>query len=63
MGDNDYTNLKKYSKKWIAINDVDGHKVIASGRNLKEVLNISRKKGVENPTITKAPDDYGTFIL
>lgn len=54
--------LKKYSNKWLAL-DENTKKVVASGKSPKEVLDDARKKGVEHPVLTKAPKDYGTYIL
>jgi len=54
--------LKKYSNKWLAL-DESTKKVVSSGQSPKEVLDDARKKGVEHPVLTKAPKDYGTYIL
>lgn len=54
--------LKKYSNKWLAL-DESTKKVVASGQSPKKVLEDARKKGVEHPVLTKAPKDYGAYIL
>ena len=54
--------LKKYSNKWLAL-DENTQKVVASGQTPKQVLDHARRKGVEHPVLTKAPKDYGTYIL
>ncbi|PIR80175.1 MAG: hypothetical protein COU25_01405 [Candidatus Levybacteria bacterium CG10_big_fil_rev_8_21_14_0_10_35_13] len=54
--------LKKYSNEWIAL-DPNKMKVISVGKLPKNVLEESRKKGILHPVITRAPKDYGAYIL
>ncbi|MBI4089261.1 MAG: hypothetical protein HY424_00980 [Candidatus Levybacteria bacterium] len=54
--------LKKYSNEWIALKP-EGGKVVAVGKSPKQVLDQSKKKGVDHPVLTRAPKDYGTYIL
>lgn len=54
--------LKDYSNKWIALQP-GSMKVIAVGLKPKSVIEKARKKGVSNPILTRAPKDYGTYIL
>lgn len=54
--------LKDYSNVWLALNP-NSMKVVATGREPKTALGKARKQGVENPVLTKAPKDYGTYIL
>lgn len=54
--------LKEYSNKWIAL-DPEKMKVVASGTEPKTVLEQSRKKGIDNPVLTRAPKNYGAYIL
>lgn len=54
--------LKNYSDKWIALKP-GTLKVIAVGSKLENVINEARRKKIENPILTKAPKDYGTYIL
>lgn len=63
MKNNNLTNLKKYSNKWIAINGDDKNAVIVAGKTLREVISRSKEKGVENPILTRTPSNYGAFIL
>lgn len=54
--------LKNYSNIWLAL-DPDSLKVVATGQKPKNVLIKARSKGVENPVLTKAPKNYGAYIL
>lgn len=54
--------LREYSNTWLALNP-DSMKVIATAREPKTVLEKARRKGIEDPILTKAPKDYGTYIL
>lgn len=54
--------LKDYSSKWIALKP-DSMTVVASGDELRKVLEKARSKGVENPVMTRAPKNYGAYIL
>lgn len=54
--------LKKFSNKWLALNP-DNMNVVAVGKLPKNVLVVARKKGINHPILTRAPQDYGTYIL
>ena len=54
--------LKNYSNEWIAL-DPKNMKVVAVGKLPRDVLVSSRKKGVSHPVLTRAPKDYGAYIL
>lgn len=54
--------LKQYSNTWLALNPTS-MKVVATGKEPKVVLEKARKKGIKSPVLTKAPKDYGTYIL
>lgn len=54
--------LKDYSSIWIAL-DPNAMTVTATGKNPQIVLDKARKKGVIHPVLTRAPKDYGTYIL
>lgn len=54
--------LKPYSNKWIALNP-DTMKVVVAGKNADKVLDKARKQGINNPVLTRAPQNYGTYIL
>lgn len=45
--------LKQYYGKWIAVKANKG--VIASGNSVKEVMDIAKRKRVEEPLVTKVP--------
>ncbi len=47
--------------KWIALTP-DNKKLIASGKTLNQVLNLSRKKGIDNPSVMKVPDISPSFV-
>ena len=53
--------LFKYKKGWLALSS-DNKKLICSGKTLKEVLEGSKKKGIENPTLLKVPSLKYPFI-
>lgn len=55
-------SLNKYSNEWLAL-EPESMKVIAVGKLLKDALDSARKKGVESPILTRAPQNYGTYIL
>jgi len=55
-------SLKKYSNEWLALEPTN-MKVVAVGKLPKNVLESARKKGVDNPILTRAPQNYGTYIL
>lgn len=54
--------LKKYSNQWLAL-DPKSMKVVATGKTPKTALEKARDKGYKQPTLTKAPKDYGAYIL
>ena len=54
--------LKKYSNEWLALDPIS-MEVIAVGKLPKQVLDTARNKGVSHPVLTRAPQDYGTYIL
>lgn len=54
--------LKKYSSSWLAL-EPDTMKVVASHKDAKIVLAQARVAGVAHPLLTRAPKDYGTYIL
>lgn len=54
--------LKKYSNEWIALDPIS-MKVVAVGKLPKSVLNKARDKGIGSPVLTRAPQNYGTYIL
>lgn len=54
--------LKNYSNVWLAL-DPRSLKVIASGKKPKNVLTEAREKGIMQPVLTRAPQDYSAYIL
>ncbi len=53
--------IAAYTNKWIALTP-DNMKLIASGKTLTQVLNISRKKGIDNPSVMKVPKIENSFV-
>lgn len=54
--------LQDYSNEWVVLSP-DNMKVVASGKNIDEAMNEARKKGVSHPVVTRAPKNYGAYIL
>lgn len=52
---------KKYKGLWVALKD-DYVTVIATGKTAEDILKISRKKGFNNPFITKVPEQVLPFV-
>lgn len=46
---------RKYKGEWVAIDNLENRKVIAHGKTLKQILEESKKKGIEAPMITRIP--------
>ena len=54
--------IEKYSGKWIAFTAKKG--ILASSKNLREVMEITKKKNIKEPTVFKVPrKDEEEFIL
>ena len=54
--------LKKYSNVWLAL-DPTTMRVVASGKKTESVLSAAKRSGVSHPVLTRAPKDYGAYIL
>ena len=54
--------LRKYSNKWLALKP-NSNSVVASGKELKKVIQAAKEKGVVHPVVTRAPKNYGAYIL
>ena len=54
--------LKDYSDVWLALHP-SSMKVVATGKEPKNVLEKARRQGIGDPILTKAPKNYGTYIL
>jgi len=63
MEKNDFTILKQYHDRWVAIEQNEKNKVVGVGDTVIDALKQAKKNGVEKPLLTKVPNDYGTFIL
>ncbi len=54
--------VEKHSGEWIALKADKG--IVASGKNLREVMEIAKKKNIKDPTVFKVPrKDEEEFIL
>jgi hypothetical protein len=53
--------FKKYQNRWVALTEND--KVISAGLTLDEVLEKAKKKGFDNPIITRIPDLKYDYVL
>lgn len=54
--------LKPYSNEWVVL-DSKTMKVVAAEKDANKALEIARKKGINHPVLTRAPQEYGTYIL
>ena len=54
--------LQKYSDVWVAL-EPKTLKIVSSGKNSESVLKNARKSGVSHPVLTRAPKNYGAYIL
>ncbi len=54
--------LKPYSNEWLVL-DSKTMKVVAAAKNANKALEVAKKKGIAHPVLTRAPQNYGTFIL
>ncbi|MBI3283079.1 hypothetical protein HYZ70_03330 [Candidatus Curtissbacteria bacterium] len=48
---------RKYKGEWVAIDNLKRRKVIAHGKTLKQILDESKKKGIEAPMVTRIPKE------
>lgn len=53
---------KRYAGRWIALSD-NRKRVVASGSTLQEALANARKKGVQDPILSRIPRQFLTYIL
>lgn len=53
--------FKKYQNRWVALTEND--EVISAGLTLDEALEKAKKKGFENPIITRIPDLKYDYVL
>ncbi len=54
--------LQDYSDEWVVLSP-GNMTVIASGQSIDEAMDKAIKKGVSHPVITRAPKNYGAYIL
>lgn len=46
---------RDYKGKWVALEGPNSNKVVASGKDLKKVIEEAKRKGVEIPTVAQIP--------
>ncbi len=46
---------REYKGKWVALESITNIKVVASGKNLKEVLGQAEQKGFKMPLMVQVP--------
>ena len=56
------SKLQNYSDEWVIISP-DDMKVVVSGKNFNNVMDKAIEKGIANPIVTRAPKNYGAYIL
>ena len=58
---------RDYRGKWVALAGPTSNKVVASGKNLKKVVEEAEKKGYEMPVLAQIPKKIlpivGPFII
>lgn len=52
--------IKRNKNKWVAL--TKDNKFVASGTSLHQVLDLARKRKVQNPSVFKAPDIRNIFL-
>ena len=58
----DWTKIyKRYKGLWVALKD-DEVTVVGHGKTLKEALAEARKRGFENPIVTRMPEELVTYV-
>lgn len=46
---------KEFKGKWVALEGPDSNNVVASGKNLKKVVEEAQKKGISIPVVAQIP--------
>ena len=46
---------KEYKGKWVALEGPNSNKVVASGKDLKKVVDTAKKRGIDLPVIAQIP--------
>jgi hypothetical protein len=52
---------KKYRGKWVALKN-DRKTVVASGKSVQSVAEAAKKKGIDQPIITRIPRSQKNFV-
>lgn len=53
---------RDYKGKWVALEGLDSNKVVASGRNLKRVVEEAKRKGVDIPVVAQIPKEISLIV-
>lgn len=56
------TKLQKHSDEWVVLSE-DSSRVVASGKDFNKVMDRAKEAGVKHPVVTRAPKNYGAYIL
>ncbi|MBU1031382.1 hypothetical protein KKE03_00430 [Patescibacteria group bacterium] len=56
------TKLQNHSDEWVVLSE-DSSKIVASGKDFNKVMNRAQAEGVKHPVVTRAPKNYGAYIL
>ena len=54
--------IRKYPGLFVALSE-DRKKVFGKGHSPEEALKEARRKGVDNPVLTKIPEDNRSYLL
>jgi hypothetical protein len=54
--------IQDYSDEWVVLSP-GSMKVVASGKDMNEAVDKATKEGISHPVITRAPKNYGAYIL
>jgi len=56
--------LRGFEGKWVALSIKDGQVVISgSGVTITEAVEKARKRGVDDPTLVRAPEESCAYII
>ncbi|MBI4093605.1 hypothetical protein HY417_01455 [Candidatus Kaiserbacteria bacterium] len=53
--------VEKYRGKWIALADGE-ETVVASGKDVKSAIALSKEKGHSDPILFRVPDEIADFV-
>ena len=53
---------RDYKGKWVALAGPNSNMVVASGKDLKKVVEEAKRKGIEIPTVAQIPKKLMTIV-